>query len=294
MLATLALVLSVVAQASPQFREWNQPLQPFRVAGPLYYVGTANLTALLVTTPAGHVLIDAGLEESAPIIIENIRTLGFKVEDVRVLLSTHAHLDHAGGLARIKAASGARLYAGAADAVLLERGGRGDFAYGDTLTFPPAAVDVAVRDAQEVEFGGLRFRAVATPGHTKGCTTWTFAIPDGGAAREVVMIGGTTAPGYRLLDNAAYPTMASDFEATFRRLRTLRADIVFEGHGSAFDLESRRLGKRPFVDPKALDEAVDRAESAFRRQLAEQKSASPRRFQHESRTRARPAPSNGA
>jgi metallo-beta-lactamase class B len=274
MLTTLVLVLSVAAQASPQFREWNQPVQPFRVAGPLYYVGTANLTALLVTTPAGHVLIDAGLEESAPIIIENIRALGFKVEDVRILLSTHAHLDHAGGLARIKAASGARLYAGAADTVQLQRGGRGDFQYGDSMPFEAVKVDVSVRDGQEFSVGNLRITAVATPGHTKGCTSWAFTIDDGGVSRRVLMIGGTTAPGYRLVGNPSYPTIAADFEATFKRLRSLRADIVFEGHGFAFDLESRRLGKRPFVDPKALDEAVDRAESAFRKLLAEQQTAS--------------------
>lgn len=271
MLATIALLLTLLPQSSPQFREWNQPVEPFRVAGPLYYVGTANLTALLVTTPAGHVLVDGGLEESAPIILDNVKKLGFRVEDVRVLLSTHAHLDHAGGLARLKASTGARLYAGAADADLLEHGGRGDFAYGDTLPFPPVSADVRVRDGQEVELGGVKFRAVSTPGHTKGCTTWTFAIDDAGTMRRVVMIGGTTAPGYRLVNNAAYPTIAADFQETFRTLRSLPADIVFEGHGFAFDLEARRLGKRPFVDPNALRESVDRAEAAFRKQLAEQK-----------------------
>jgi len=270
MIAALAVALSLAVQASPQLLEWNRPIEPFRVAGPLYYVGTENITSLLVTTPAGHVLIDAGLEESGPIVIDNIRKLGFRVEDVRVLLSTHAHLDHAGGLARIKAASGAVLYAGAADSGLLQSGGRGDFAYGDTMTFPPVKVDVPVRDRQEVDFGGLRFRAVATPGHTKGCTTWTFTIPDGPASRRVVMIGGTTAPNYTLVHNPTYPTIVSDFEATFRTLRALSADIVFEGHGFAFDLESRRLGRRPFVDPKALEESVARAESAFRKQLADQ------------------------
>jgi metallo-beta-lactamase class B len=268
---TIALLLSLLPQTSPQFREWNQPVEPFRIAGPLYYVGTANLTSLLVTTPAGHVLIDGGLEETAPIIVENVRRLGFRVEDIRVLLSTHAHTDHAGGLARLKAITGARLYAGAADVGQLARGGRGDFAFGDTLPFPPVAADVAVRDGQEVAIGNLRVRAVATPGHTRGCTTWTFAIADGASTRQVVMIGGTTAPGYRLVGNQAYPGIVADFEATFARLRSLRADIVFEGHGFAFDLEARRQGRRPFVDAGALLESVDKAESAFRKQLAEQK-----------------------
>jgi metallo-beta-lactamase class B len=270
MLTILALVLALLPQSSAQFREWNQPVEPYRVAGPLCYVGTANITVLLVTTPEGHVLIDGGLEESAPIVVENVRKLGFRIEDVRILLSTHAHLDHAGGLARLKALSGARLYAGERDVDLLASGGRGDFAFGNTLPFPPVKADRAVRDNEEIALGALRIRAIATPGHTKGCTSWAFAVPDGPAVRQVLMIGGTTAPGYRLVANPAYPAIAADFERTFTRLRTLKADIVFEGHGSAFDLEARRLGTRPFVDPGALAEAVNRGEAAFRKQLAEQ------------------------
>jgi metallo-beta-lactamase class B len=270
--AALAVVLALASapQATPQLLEWNRAVEPVHVLGPLYYVGTENITSLLVTTPKGHALIDAGLDESAPIILENIRKLGFRVEDVKVVLCTHAHLDHAGGLARIKAATGARIYIGAADAALLARGGRGDFAFGDTLQFPPVIADESVRDGQEIVLGGLRIRAVATPGHTKGCTSWSFAVQDGPVVRQVLMIGGTSAPGYRLVNNAAYPAIAADFEATFKRLRSLPADIVFEGHGFAFDLEARRAGRRPFVDAGALEESVGKAEAAFRKQLNEQ------------------------
>lgn len=266
----LLVVLTLLPQSSQSFRDWNRPVEPFRVAGPVYYVGTENITSLLVTTPAGHILVDGGLEESAPLIIRNVEKLGFKVKDVRLLLSTHAHTDHAGGLARLKAASGARLYAGAADVELLARGGRGDFAFGDTLPFPPVVADVAVRGGEEIVLGGVRVKAVATPGHTKGCTTWTFTVDDGGTPRHVVMIGGTSAPGYRLVGNPNYPSIIADFEATFRTLRGLQADIVFEGHGFAFDLEARRTGKRPFVDPAALGESVQRSETAFRKQLRDQ------------------------
>lgn len=272
MLHALALVLSLLPapQASQQFREWNQAVEPVRVAGPLYYVGPANITSLLISTPAGLVLIDGGLEQTAPIILENIRKLGFRAEDVRLILCTHAHTDHAGGLARLKAVTGARLYAGEADVESLARGGRGDFAFGDTLPFPAVKADRGVRDGEEFVFGGLRIRAVGTPGHTKGCTSWAFTIDDGGTTRRVVMIGGTSAPSYRLVGNPLYPTIASDFGTTFTRLRALGADIVFEGHGFTFDLEARRLGKRPFVDPPAYLQAVERAEAAFRKQLAEQ------------------------
>jgi metallo-beta-lactamase class B len=269
---TLFALLALVSppQSSPQFKEWNRPVEPFRIAGPLYYVGSENLTSLLVTTPAGHVLIDGGLEETAPIILSNLRTLGFRIEDVRILLSTHAHTDHAGGLARLKEASRGRLYAGAADLELLARGGRDDFAFGDSMPFPPVTADAGMADGQEVELGRVRFRAIATPGHTKGCTTWAFTIADEGVARRVVMIGGTSAPGYRLVGNDRYPTIVSDFEATFRKLRSLEADVVLEGHGFAFGLEARRKGRRPFVDPAALVESVGKAESAFRKLVAEQ------------------------
>lgn len=270
MLNTLVLLALLVPQASPTFRAWNKPVEPFRVAGSLYYVGTENITSLLVTTPKGHLLIDGGLEETGPIIIDNIRKLGFRVEDVRILLSTHAHADHAGGLARLKAVSGARLYAGARDVELLAAGGRGDFAFGDTLPFPPVKADVGVRDGEEIELGGVTVRAVATPGHTKGCTTWTFTVNDNGTPRRVVMIGGTSAPGYQLVGNTKYPGIVSDFDTTFRKLQALPADIVFEGHGFAFDLGARRLGKRPFVDPGALGESVDRAKTDFKKALREQ------------------------
>jgi len=267
----LLLTLALIPQSSPDtFRAWNKPVAPFRVAGPVYYVGTENITSLLITTPAGHILVDGGLEESAPIIERNVQALGFRVSEIRILLSTHAHADHAGGLARLKALSGARLYAGAADVELLARGGRGDFAFGDTLPFPPVVADVAVRGGEEIVLGGVRVRAHATPGHTRGCTTWVLAVEDQGIARRVAMIGGTTAPGYRLVGNKDYPGIVADFEGTFRALRAIEADIVFEGHGFAFDLEARRLGTRPFVDPTAMAVTVGRAEAAFRKQLKEQ------------------------
>ena len=271
MLITVAMLFALLPQSSPMFRAWNEPIEPFRVAGPLYYVGPKDVTSLLITTPEGLALIDGGFEESAPIVIGNLRKLGFRVEDVKILLSTHAHTDHAGGLAGLKAASGARLYAGAADVELLARGGLGDFAFGDSMPFPPVKADVAVRDGEEVALGGVRFRAIATPGHTKGCTSWAFTIDDGGVARRVVVIGGTTAPGYRLVGNSAYPEIADDFQATFRKLRSLEADIVFEGHGFSFDLEARRLGNRRFVEPGALKESVDKAEAAFGKALGGQK-----------------------
>jgi metallo-beta-lactamase class B len=276
---TLALVAALAAaplasaQPTAQFREWNRPIPPFRVAGPLYYVGVAQVTSLLLTTGHGHILIDGAFAESAGRILDNVRTLGFRPEDIKVLLSTHAHLDHAGGLAEIKARTGARLYAGAADAPLLARGGRGDFAFGDTLPFPPVTVDVPMKDGDVVELGGVTVRAIATPGHTMGCTSWSFTVDDGGKPLRVLVLGGTTAPGYKLVDNAAYPTIAADFERTFARLEGEAVDVFFEGHGFQFGLDEKRARKRSFVDPEGFRARIAEAERAIREALEQQRAA---------------------
>jgi metallo-beta-lactamase class B len=259
------------AQGSEEWREWNQPVAPHRIAGPLYYVGMAGVTSYLVTTSAGHILVDGAFRESAPRILDNVRALGFRPEEVRALLSTHAHADHAGGLAEIKEKTGARLYAGAADVPLLARGGREDFAFGDRIPFPPVTADVAVKDGDLVRLGDLAVRAIATPGHTMGCTSWAFTIEDGGRPLRVVVIGGTSAPGYRLVDNPKYPGIAADYEKTFARLKAEPAEIFLEGHGFAFALDERRAGRRPFVDPEGYRSRVAEAEKAFRDQVAKQR-----------------------
>lgn len=269
-LLSTSLSATVHAQQSPMFREWNRPVPPFRIAGPLYYVGMAQVTSLLIATPQGHILVDGAFAESASQIVENVRTLGFKPEEIRILLSTHAHLDHAGGLAELKAKTGARLYAGAEDVPLLARGGRGDFAFGDDSPFPPVTADAAVKDGEEVKLGDVTVRAIATPGHTMGCTSWAVTIREQGRPLRVLMVGGTSAPGYRLVDNAKYPAIVADFERTFARLKAEACDIFLEGHGFFFGLDEKKAGRRPFVDPEGYLASLARAEQAFRRQLEQQ------------------------
>jgi metallo-beta-lactamase class B len=169
--ALLLVPVLAHAQADPTSRSWNQPVEPYRIAGNLYYVGASDITSYLITTPEGNIVLDGGFAETAPMIAANIQKLGFKVEDVKILLSTHAHFDHAGGLAELKKRTGAPLYAGAADADLLARGGNGDFAFGDKLQFPPVQVDHPVHDGDRVSLGGTTLVAHATPGHTRGCTS---------------------------------------------------------------------------------------------------------------------------
>jgi len=163
--------IRMTAQADAVSRSQNQPIPPFRVLGNVYYVGASDVTSFLIATSAGLIVLDGGFVQTAPQILRNLRALGFDQRDVRILLNSHAHFDHAGGLAALKAATGAELYAGRGDSMLLARGGKGDFFFGDRLPYPPVTVDHAVQDGDRVILGKDTLVALATPGHTRGCTT---------------------------------------------------------------------------------------------------------------------------
>jgi len=285
----LALVAALVAaaglaQSNPTWREWNQPVEPFRIFGPLYYVGASDVTAFAFATSDGLIVLDGGSPETAPQIRRNLETLGFGIDQVKVLINTHAHVDHAGGLAELKRASGARMVASEGDAPLLEAGGKGDFAFGDEIPYPPVTVDRRVRDGDTLTLGGLTLTANVTAGHTKGCTTWTAKLESGGVVRDAVFICSTSVADperYRLADNPDYPTIAEDYEATFARLRSLPCDLFLASHGSFFGLaeKAKRLQMglgmtNPFVDPQGYRDYVERSERRFRELLAEARSRS--------------------
>ena len=266
------------AQADPTSRSWNQPVEPFRIAGNLYYVGANDITSYLITTPEGHILLDSGFEETVPLIRESVKKLGFRLEDVKVLLNSHAHYDHAGGLATLKELTGAKLVASAKDAVLLARGGKGDPALGDTLLFKPVQADRIIKDGETVTLGGSTLTARLTPGHTPGCTSWTMQVDDAGKRRDVVFVCSTTIlPGVTLTDNPKYPEVGSDFAHTFKVLEALPCDIFLAAHGSFFNLaeKSERLRKgaetNPFVDPAGYKAYVERKEGDYRKQLEAEK-----------------------
>ncbi len=279
-----ALVLPPAgAQANEQWREWNRPVEPFRIFGPLYYVGASDITAFAVATSEGIILLDGGFPETASQIIRNLEALGLGIGAVKVLLNSHAHFDHAGGLAELKARSGAQLVASEEDALLLAAGGKGDFAWGDALPYPPVQVDRKIRDLESVTLGGVTLTAQVTAGHTKGCTTWTASFEAGGTRREAVFVCSATVPdpeSYKLAGNPAYPAIATDYEATFARLRGLPCDLFLASHGGFFDLAGKsarlRMGAQmtnPFVDPEGYRAYVERSELRFRKALAEARSA---------------------
>jgi metallo-beta-lactamase class B len=268
---------AVRGQTDATSSSWNQPVEPFRIIGNIYYVGAADLTSYLFVTPAGDILLDGGLVETAPQVEANIGKLGFRLGDVKILLNSHAHYDHAGGLAELKRATGAKFYASAGDAPVLESGGRADATLRDPMTFPPIKPDAILRDGEKISLGGTTLTAHLTPGHTKGCTTWTTTVEDGGKPYHVVFVCSTSVlSGIPLIHNSAYPNIASDYERTFRVLRSLPCDVFLGAHGSFFDLTDKRKALRqgaktnPFVDPAGYRAYLDRSEAEFEQDLRRQ------------------------
>ena len=268
----------VCAQNNSFPKEWSEPFPAHRMIGNVYYVGSRGLASYLITTPAGHILINSNLESSVPMIRESIEKLGFKFSDVKILLISHAHFDHDAGSAEIKRLTGARYMVMAGDVDVVESGGKSDFQYGRSPEdlYPATKVDRVLHDGDEVRLGDVVLTAHLTAGHTKGCTTWTMKVRDGGKTYDVVIIGSPNVnPGYKLLNNKAYPQIASDYEHEFQVLKALPCDVFLGAHGSYFDMESKfaRLkagSASPYIDPAGYKAYVTEREQAFRAKLAEQ------------------------
>jgi metallo-beta-lactamase class B len=278
----LGAVTNAVAQNSP---DWTEPFPPFRIAGNLYYVGSKGLANYLVATPQGHILINSDLEANVPLIKASIEQLGFKLSDVKILLISHAHWDHDAGSAKIKAVTGARYMVMDADVPVVESGGRSDFQYGgdSTLWYPPIHVDRVLHDGDSVTLGGAVLVAHLTPGHTKGCTTWTLTILDGAKTYHVEIIGSPNVnAGYKLVDNEKYPTIAADYARMFRVLRSLPCDVFLGAHGGYFDLDAKYARMKAgatdaFVDPQGCAAFITQKEQEFRAELAKQTAARSKR-----------------
>jgi metallo-beta-lactamase class B len=275
----VAMMAVVVAGRGQDSSTWLQPFPPYRIAGNLYYVGSKDLASYLIVTPQGDILINSSLQSSVPLIKKSVEELGFKFSDVKILLISHSHWDHAAGSAEIKKLTGAKYMVMDADVPVAESGGRKDFRYGKSPEdwYPPAKVDRVLHDGSEVQLGGTVLVAHLTPGHTKGCTTWTMKVKDGGKTYNVVIVGGTYVnPGYKLAgDMAAYPQITQDYEKTFRVLRSLPCDIFLGAHGIYFGMLAKypRLkqeGAQVFVDPQGYKDYVAEAERAFQAELAKQ------------------------
>jgi metallo-beta-lactamase class B len=275
--AALAFASTAIAQGNAA---WTEPFPPFRIAGNLYYVGSKGLANYLVATPEGHILINSDLEANVPLIRASIEKLGFKFSDVKVLLISHAHWDHDAASAMIKRLTGAKYMVMDADVPVVESGGKTDFQYGNSpeALYPPTKVDRVLHDGDTVKLGDAVLVAHLTPGHTRGCTTWTMKVSDGGKTYDAVIVGSPNVnPGYRLVKNTLYPRIAEDYERMFKVLKSLPADLFLGAHGSYFDMENKYARivpgvVNPFVDPDGYRRFIEQKEREFRAELAKQTS----------------------
>jgi metallo-beta-lactamase class B len=258
--------------------KWNTPTEPFKMIGNVYYVGTDGLASYLITSPQGHILVDTVMPEATSQIKASIEKLGFKVTDIKYLLNTHAHIDHTGGLAELKQASGGQMIAGDADKPLLE-GGYYPGAREDTaLAFPPVKVDRTVREGDTVTVGDVTLTARETPGHSPGCTSWAFSVKDGDATRSVLIFCSGTVALNRLVTNPTYPGIVTDYRQTFARAKDMKADVLLAPHPEMYRMAEKRAkladgGSNPFVNPGEFNAYAETLEKAFEDALAKQTTA---------------------
>ncbi|HUO91808.1 MAG TPA: subclass B3 metallo-beta-lactamase [Rhizomicrobium sp.] len=254
----------------------NRPIAPFRISDEITYVGTEDLGIYLIGTSAGDILIDAGYEQTVPQILANLKTVGVDPKDIHILLNSHSHVDHAGGLAALKKITGAKLVVSRAAADELARGGHDDPNFANRSIYPPVKADRIVGDGETVVFGNVTLTAHLTPGHTKGCTTWTMPAHIAGKTYQALFLCSVTAPGYKLVGNAGYPDIVTDYRHSFAVLKTLPCEIFLGSHARFYDMlrkraEMLKTGSRTvFVDPSGCRRHLDEAEAAFDKAVAQQ------------------------
>jgi len=252
------------AQANP---DWHLPFPPFKIAGNLYYVGTADLAVYLINTPQGNILINSDFKEDVPLIHKSIEQLGFKYAETKILLISHAHGDHDEGVGLIKQETGAKLTVMDADVPAEESTAAGR---------PGAHVDRILHDGDTVELGGAKLTAHLTPGHTKGCTTWTMQVQEGGRTLNAVIIGSPNVnPGYVLVGNKDYPQIAQDYVKTFKVLKSLPCDLFLGAHGAYFGLKAKYEkmkggGENTLIDPEGYRAYVAEREATFQKEWKRQ------------------------
>jgi len=278
LLALLFVAAPVAAQENDRYR---QPFPPFKMIGNIYWVGTYDLSTYLITTDAGHILINTGFVETVPQIVEGIEKLGFKPSDVKILLATHGHIDHVAGFAQLKKLTGAQMWMSEADAVLLEDGGASDFRFGDgrTQSFEPVRVDRRLKDQDTIALGGVTLTAHHHPGHTKGATSFTLTVGENGRDYRVVIANlGSINPGVTVAGMPKYPAITDDYARTFAAQKALPVDVFLASHAAQFGMHDKykpgdAYDPNRFVDPAGYRAAVERLEGVYREQLARERAA---------------------
>lgn len=277
----VAFLLFATAAAAQQVREpgftqpsWLKPIEPFRIAGNLYYVGTEELASYLLTTPEGNVLVNTGTAASAPLIRRSIEQLGFRLNDVKILLTTQVHYDHVGAMADIRRLTGARLMVDAADADVMEDGGNSDYEYGGHgWLFRPATVDLRLHDGDTISLGGTQLVMLHHPGHTKGSCSFMVTVTDEQRPYRVLIANMPTIITERHLNAMPeYPQIAADYAGTLQSMKTLQFDLWVASHASQFDLARKRKSRaaynpEAFAGRKDYDAALDELEQGYARKL---------------------------
>jgi metallo-beta-lactamase class B len=258
---------------------WVQPQAPFRIYGNTWHVGPRGLGVFLITSRSGHVLIDGGIAGHASQITDNIRRLGFSVQDVRWILNTHAHCDHAGGFAELLRETGAQLIAGVADSAILQDGGRGDPHYGDRYRFPGVSTTRTITRVERLRLGAVTITAHPTPGHTRGNTTWSWSSCEGTRCYTLVDVGSLSAPGYQLVGNARHPTLEADYRRSFAVPAALLCDIALAPHPGMVDFWERMARRDAGIASALVDRSrcrryAETARAEFQQELARQQRAS--------------------
>ena len=278
---SLALLMALLISATSNARA-DGPYPAHKVVDNIYYVGSNDLAIYLGTTPKGHMLINTGFDETVPLIQASVRSLGFKMTDIKIILASHAHADHVAGHARAREVSGAKVFVMTGDEKVIAGGGKGQYLYTDSR-WRPCPVDKVLKDGEKVTLGGTTLVARHTPGHTPGCTTWTAKVTDGKGKKLVVVVGSPNVnPGYQLVKNKAYPKIAKDFARTFKVLNSLKCDYFLGAHGNYYGMHAKYPKLKgakvsPFIDPAGYRDYISLKEKAFRDTLAAQKKASPKK-----------------
>ena len=268
------VILTYLLPVFAQREGWTRTFPAHRVIGNVYAVGTYDLGVFLITSVDGHILINTGLEDSTSLIRENIESLGFRLEDVKIILSMQAHWDHVAALAEVKEYTGAQVWATAGDAPVLEDGGFSDPHFGSRESFRPVRVNKIIADGEVIELGETRLTVLETPGHTAGSSSYTMRVREDGRDYNIVIANmGTINPGKQLVIDPTYPGIAEDFAETFRKQKSLDVDVWVAAHGSQYGLHDKYepgqdYSPETFVDPEGFVAAVERLEKRYLDQVA--------------------------
>lgn len=260
-----------------QNEAWSRPFPGHRVIGNLYAVGTYDLSVFLITSSQGHILINTGLEDSTAQIRSNIESLGYRLEDVKIMLTQQAHWDHTAAMAEIKALASAEVWATTDDARVLEDGGFSDAHFGGRESFKPVSVEKILNDGDVIEIGEIRLTTHEHPGHTEGSSSYSMRLNEAGRDFNVVIANmGTINPGKKLIDEPTYEGVSEDFAGTYRHQKSMDVDVWVAAHGSQYNLHDKYTAGQPyspntFVDPEGFLEAVERLERIYLEQLADER-----------------------